>query len=196
MTKGNALRDRTAAMIIDSAAALLADRGEASVEEIAVAAGIGRATLYRYFANRDELLRAMAAASLEELAVRIKEADLDAVPFDEAVARLTRAIVTTGNKYAALGRGGGRYSDAYSDVDGGVIEPIRALFRRGLADGSLRDNFPPDLLVSLFSGLVRGALYATDRQRGIEESAAAITSLFLHGVRAPRPSAGRLSTRT
>jgi TetR/AcrR family transcriptional repressor of mexCD-oprJ operon len=83
MTKRDVLRARIAAAIIDSAATVLAERGEAaSMEEIANSAGIGRATLYRYFPNREELLRAMAAAIVRELAVRVKEADLDAVPFE------------------------------------------------------------------------------------------------------------------
>src|SRR5690348_14133837 len=112
MAKGEALRDRTAAAIIESAAALLAERGEAaSMEEIASAAGVGRATLYRYFESREALLRAMTMASAEELAARIKQADLDTVPFDEAIARLARGIIATGSKYIALGTDGERRTD-------------------------------------------------------------------------------------
>jgi TetR/AcrR family transcriptional regulator, mexCD-oprJ operon repressor len=185
MTKGEVLRDLTAAAIIDSAATILVERGEAaSMEEIASSAGIGRATLYRYFPNREELLRAMAAASVQELAARVKEADLDTVPFEEAIARLARGMIATGSKYTYLSGAGVKRTDAYPDVDVQVIEPIRALFRRAIADGSLRDEFPADVLVDLFSGLIKGALDATARRRGIEESAAAVTTLFLHGARA------------
>src|SRR5260370_13154456 len=81
MSRGEMLRDRTTAGIIDSAAMVLAERGEAaSMEEIASSAGIGRATLYRYFPNREELLGAIAAASVQELAARATEADLQAGP--------------------------------------------------------------------------------------------------------------------
>jgi TetR/AcrR family transcriptional regulator, mexCD-oprJ operon repressor len=185
MTKGEALRDRTAAAIIDSAATILAERGEgASMEEIASAAGIGRATLYRYFPNREELLEAMAAASIQELAARIKEAHLDAVSFEEAIARLARAIIATGSKYIALNGDSAKYTDAYPDFDVEVTEPIRALFRRAIADGYLREDLPPDLLMDLFSGLIKGALDATASGReGIEETAAAVTTVFLRGAR-------------
>ena len=112
MTKGEVLRDRTAAAIIDSAATILAQRGEAaSMEEIASAAGIGRATLYRYFPNREELLSAMAMASVQELATRIEEANLEAIPFEEAIARLARAIIATGSKYTALSGDTAKHSD-------------------------------------------------------------------------------------
>lgn len=185
MTKGDGLRDRTAAAIIDSAAALLAERGgTASMEEIATAAGIGRATLYRYFRNREELLEAMAAASVRELAARITEAHLDTVPFDEAVARLARGIIATGSKYVALNTDGTRRSSSHPDIQLKVLDPMRALFRRAAADGTLRADLPPDVLVDLFSGLITGALAATTTgRRGIEETAAAVTTVFLRGAR-------------
>jgi TetR/AcrR family transcriptional regulator, mexCD-oprJ operon repressor len=185
MSKGDGLRDRTAAAIIDSAAALLAERGDAaSMEEIAAAAGIGRATLYRYFRTREDLFTAMAAASVAELAARIAEANLDAVPVEEAVARLARGIIATGNKYVALTADGTKRSDAHPDLRARVVEPINAVFRRAAAEGSLRADVPPDVLTDLFSGLVRGALDATAAgRRGVEETAAAVTTVFLRGAR-------------
>lgn len=188
MAKGEALRDRTAAAIVDSAAAVLAERGEiANLEEIATAAGIGRATLYRYFSNREELLSAMAESSVQELATRIDEANLEAIPFEEAVARLARAILATGNKYVALNGDSTKYSEAGPDFDARVIEPIRALFHRGFADGFLRDDLTSDVLIDLFSGLIKGALDATvSGHRGIEESATAVTTFFLHGASTSR----------
>jgi TetR/AcrR family transcriptional repressor of mexCD-oprJ operon len=186
MAKAKVLRDRTAAAIIDSAAAILAARGEAvSMEEIASAAGVGRATLYRYFPNREALLEAMAAASVQELAARVKDAGLEAVSFEEAIARLARGFIATGSMYIALSGDGARRTDAYPNADVEVIEPIRALFRRAIADGSLRGDLAPELLMDLFSGLIKGALDATSRRhRGIEETAAAVTSVFLSGARA------------
>jgi TetR/AcrR family transcriptional repressor of mexCD-oprJ operon len=188
MTKGEVLRDLTAAAIIESAATILAERGEAaSMEEIASSAGVGRATLYRYFRNREELLSAMAAASVQELAARIEEAKLETVPFEEAIARLARGIIATGSKYQYIAVSGdsAKLADAHPDFEVKVIEPIRALFSRALADGSLRDDFPADVLMDLFSGLIKGALDATaSGRRGVEEAAAAVTALFLHGARA------------
>lgn len=186
MGKGEVLRERTAAAIIDSAATILSERGEAaSMEEIANCAGVGRATLYRYFPNREELLNAMAAASVQELATRIEEANLEAVPFDDAIARLSRALIATSRKYPALSGEGARRSDAYPDLDVKVTEPIRRLFRRAISEGAVRADIPPDVLLDLFSGLIKGALDATaSGRRGIEETAAAVTTLFLGGARA------------
>ena len=186
MTKGDAARRHTAAAIIDSAATILAERGAAaSMDEIATYAGVARATLYRYFPTREKLLSAMAVASVEELAARIEEANLESVPIEDGVARLARAIITTGNKFVALSADSATYSSTYPDFDARVTAPMRRLFRRGIADGSLRDDLPADVQIDLFSGLIKGALDATaSGRRGVEETAAAVTSVFLRGARA------------
>lgn len=186
MTKGDGARRRTTDAIIDSAAAILARRGDAaSMDEIAAAAGIGRATLYRYFPSREQLLGAMAAASVRELAARIEESQLTSVSIEEGIARLARVIIATGNKFVALNADSARYSATYPDFDAKVTERMRALFRRGIADGALRADLPLEVQLDLFSGLIRGALDATTSgRRGVEDSAAAVASVFLRGVEA------------
>ena len=82
------LRDRIAAGILDTAAAVLAGRGEsARMAEIADAGGVSRATLYRYFPTRDALLNALAEAASAELRERIADAELDTIPVPEAIGR-------------------------------------------------------------------------------------------------------------
>lgn len=186
MSKGEALRDRTAAAILDSAAVIMAERGNAtSMDDIAGAAGISRATLYRYFRNRDALLHAMATTSIDELAARIADADLQGIPVEEAIARLIRGFVAVGSKYVVLTRGGFERTRNHPNGDSLLTEPVRELFRRGIADGSLRADVDPELLINLFSGLVKAALDITSGGRaGLEETSAAVTSLFLNGTRA------------
>ena len=105
MSETPTLRDRIAAGILDTAAAVLAGRGEsASMAEIADAAGVSRATLYRYFPSRDALLRGLAEAASAELRERIADAELETIPVPEAIARLTRGFVFAGSKYVALTR--------------------------------------------------------------------------------------------
>jgi TetR/AcrR family transcriptional regulator, mexCD-oprJ operon repressor len=187
MAKGDVSRDRTRAAIIDSAAAVFAERAEAtSMEEIASAAGVARATLYRSFSNREQLVGAMAEASVRELAARIEQAHLEAIPFEEGLARVARAIIATGSKYAALNGDTAKHSEAYPAFDSRVLEPIRALFRRAIADGSVREDLPSDVLIDLFSGLIKAALDATTSGRqGIEGAAATVTTFFLHGASTP-----------
>ena len=103
MTRSTAIHDRVAEAILDAAADLLAEGGEPpSMSDVAAAAGISRATLYRYFPTREQLLQALAAAAVDATATRLAEADLDAVPVPEGIARVARVVAAAGSKYAAL----------------------------------------------------------------------------------------------
>jgi TetR/AcrR family transcriptional repressor of lfrA len=53
-------RGRTRKAIIDAAMTVLADNPAAPLSDIASAAGVGRSTLHRYFAERADLIRALA----------------------------------------------------------------------------------------------------------------------------------------
>jgi AcrR family transcriptional regulator len=185
VSKGEALRDRTAAAIIDSAAAIMAEQGDAaSMNKIADAAGVSRATLYRYFPSRQALLHAMATTSIQDLAARIADADLQGIPVEQAVARLVRGFIAVGSKYTALANGDHQRTGDHPQAETLLTEPVRALFRRGIADGSLRAGVAPELLTNLFSGLIKAALEMTTSGRvGTEEASAAVISVFLDGTR-------------
>ena len=72
------LHARVSAAILEAAAAVLAERGEqASMADVAAAAGMARATVYRYFPNRDALLEALGGLAVEDA---IAEAPWDGHP--------------------------------------------------------------------------------------------------------------------
>ena len=61
------LRERVAAAIVEAAATVLAEHGDsASMSDVAGAAGVARATLYRYFPNREALLEALGSVAVDE----------------------------------------------------------------------------------------------------------------------------------
>jgi TetR/AcrR family transcriptional repressor of mexCD-oprJ operon len=183
MTRSAAIRDRVAGAILDVAADLLAGGGDPpSMATIAAAAGVGRATLYRYFPTREQLLHALGDAARDATARRLAEADLDAVPVTEAIARIARVVAAGGSKYAALVSRFG-VSDYASDAEQQIGAMIRALLSRGVEDGTLRDDHTVDELAFLLGSLLQAAARMTaEHAAGVEKAAALVTSVFLHGT--------------
>jgi AcrR family transcriptional regulator len=187
-------RLRTPAAILASAARLLADRRDASMSDIAAAAGIGRATLYRYFPTREALVHALADDALQELTARIADARLDRVPVVEALQRLFRAVLSVGDRYVVLlGEATTlRGRDTGDDAHRRVAEPIEALLQRGQDDGIIRDDLEARVLVQIFGGLVTAAMAASlPRTIGVEQAAAITGSIFLDGSRLQRATSRR-----
>ena len=178
------LRDRTAARIIDAAARVFAERGEAaSMAEVAAAAGVGRATLYRYFPNRDALVGGLVAASIEELRARIDDAGLESVGVREALARVCRGFTAAGVRYAFLARVGDKTDEQEAEINRLLGRPIRDLLERGAAEGVLRDDVAPGVLFALFTGLLQQALHLVAAgELGAEPAASAVVAVFLDGA--------------
>src|SRR5215212_717021 len=99
------LRARVSAAIVEAAAGVIAARGpEASMADVADAAGVARATLYRYFPTRESLLEALTAEAAERAGDALDAARLDQVPIDEGVARTVRALLGVGDHFVVLAR--------------------------------------------------------------------------------------------
>ncbi len=82
---GNAM-GRTRAGLLDGAARALAEHGlrRSTMQSIATAAGVAKATLYNHFRTKDEVVAALLAAELDRLTVLGAE-----LPLDRALAALS-----------------------------------------------------------------------------------------------------------
>ncbi len=183
MTRSTAIHDRVAAAILDAAADLLAEGGEPpTMSDVAEAAGVARATLYRYFPTRERLLQALTAAAIDATATRLTEADLDRVPVAEGIARIARVVAAAGSKYAALVSQFGPGNAGRGEQEQ-IRTMIEGLLQRGIDDGTFRDDISvAELGFLLGSMLETAARLAAEHQSGVEKAAALVTSVFLHGT--------------
>jgi TetR/AcrR family transcriptional regulator, mexCD-oprJ operon repressor len=182
-----ALQQRVAAAILDGAARMFALHGEqASMNDVAAAAGVARATVYRYFPNRQALFDELAEAAVGDAEARLASARIDEVAPDEGIARAVRALVDVGESFVLLARQ--RVRSDPERYERGIIQPLRGLFERGQGSGDIRDDLASARLTESLIGLIAGVLTSTP-PLGKEDVIATITGLFLDGARArgPRP---------
>jgi len=176
------LRERVSAAIIDAAAGVLVERGdEASMNDVAAAAGVARATVYRYFPTREALLEALATATVENADETLKAARLDEVEVREGFTRAVRALVTLGDAFVVVARG--RARGEHPAFDAHVTAGLHALIQRGQDAGTIRSDLPaPWLLESLLATTM--TVLVASPSLGAEDTVHAIVSLFLDGAAA------------
>jgi TetR/AcrR family transcriptional repressor of mexCD-oprJ operon len=176
----NALQDRVARAILDAAACVLADQGEqANMADVAAAAGVARATVYRYFPNRQALLDELAELALQSAAQGLASARIDEIRVPEAIVRAVRALVDVGDLFIAVA--GKQLRPDAEQFERDVRRPLRHLVERGQADGAIRDDLPSAWLTESLVGIAVSVL-SSPPSRGREDTVAAIASLFVHGA--------------
>jgi AcrR family transcriptional regulator len=191
------IRDFRRDQIIDVAGRLFGERGttEVSMDEIASDAGVARSTIYVYFANRDELLRACVTRMHDHLVKAINETwDRESAPIDrlrvlilgifeqvDSNPAFVRLALAT---YEAVSPGGAAVGSALSLVGLDVVERTRELFEDGVASGVFRP-LDVDRAVTLIGQQIYGAMSvraADPLPRPRHEAAAEIGDFVLRGL--------------
>jgi AcrR family transcriptional regulator len=179
------LQQRVAAAILDGAAQVFAVQGEhTSMNDVAEAAGVARATVYRYFPNREAQLDELARAAVSDVDARLASARIDEVAPEEGIARAVRALVDVGDSFVLLARE--RLRSDPDRFERRLTQPLRRLFERGQASGDIRDDITSARLTESLIGLIVGVRTSTP-SLGKDDMTATITGLFLDGARARGP---------
>ena len=133
------LQQRVSTAILDGAARLFAVQGEqANMNDVAAAAGVARATVYRYFPNRQALLDELAQVALNDAEARLESARIDEVAPLEGIVRTVRALVDVGDAFVLLARE--RVRSEPGRFERSISQPLRLMFERGQATADLRGD--------------------------------------------------------
>ncbi|GLW18328.1 TetR/AcrR family transcriptional regulator [Streptomyces kronopolitis] len=171
--------------VLKEAAALLTRRATTSMDEIARAAGISRATLHRHFAGRDALIKALEEQGIAQFAQAVDRARLAE---GDAVGALRRLIVETEPHAAMLAFlstenqlfEGGEINAGWLELDA----RISALFRRGQEEGDFRIDLSPAWLTEALYGLIGAGAWAVHEGRVARNDLNhSIAELLLGGIR-------------
>ena len=176
-----ALQERVAAAILEAAASVLAARGErGSMTDVAEAAGVARATVYRYFPNRQALLDELAELAIRSAGESLASARIEQVPVEEALTRAVRALVDVGDLFIVLARE--RLRPPPEELERHLNGPLRRLIERGQQSGEIRDDIASTWLTDSLVGTVVSIL-SSSPTLGREDTVAAIASLISNGAR-------------
>jgi AcrR family transcriptional regulator len=142
--------ERSIASIVDAAIEVLSRRPDASMTEIAAAAGVGRVTLYAHFPSRERLLEAAIEAAVEHASAALHAADIDEGSAIRALGRLVRSGWSSIDRYQGLLAAGGDLSPTrLRSHHAGVLTRIDRLVARGQSAGEFRTDLPREWLVTV-----------------------------------------------
>ena len=160
--RADALRNIEA--IVEAATRLLAVDPDASVNEIARAADVGRVTLYGHFDSRAALIREVADRAIAQTDAALAHVDLGGEPA-EALGRLLEATWHLTHRFGALVVAA-EQSLTPEELRRVHDEPairVRELLERGRRAGDFRDDEPLAWQTSVIQAILHGASAAVHR---------------------------------
>jgi AcrR family transcriptional regulator len=181
------VRRSSVASLLDIAAEVLVADPSASLAEVAEAAGIGRTTLHKHYATRDDLMRAVGHRALDVWEQAIAVADRSAAD-DGGLRALAEAMVPIGPHLAFLWRN--PVFDHAEDIGRRwrSVEPqALVVLHRAQARGVLRANVADFWLLQTFYSLVYVAAEAVHSGHLARRDAPdLVVDTFLRGLGAPQ----------
>lgn len=135
--------------VLETAAGVLAENDQASIDDIARASGVGRATLYRWFTNRDQLIDAILDQIISEATeIAVQALAETALPPLAVVQSIARELLALGERYRFMQANLERVREDNRRAE------FTAFIRDAQATGRLREELPPEWVTSVFIGLI------------------------------------------
>lgn len=167
---------------MQAALTLFSDRSEASFSEIAVKAGVGRATLHRHFRNRAALIDALCLQCMDEMDRAVLAAESADMRSADRLASMFTATIPLGDRYSFLQHQYATNEDVRSrylaqlDWLNGLVVALKA-------ERTIADDVPDYWLVSQIDHLIWTAWRAVrDGNITVRDAVALAMRSILHGL--------------
>lgn len=156
--RADAMRNRAA--LLDAAADVLAVAPHSSLAEVATRAGLGRATLYRHFENREALRAAIRAEALSRATTALTDADLLDCDTREGIRRAAAVLVPLGVRFRILLSEGADADEDFLAARNEALAPLWGVVARGVEQGELSPTANAAWLGLVLAGTLMAAVRA------------------------------------
>jgi AcrR family transcriptional regulator len=171
--------------VLDAAVVLLAERPNATMQEIADASGLGRTTVYRHFPRRQDLVDALFVEVLREAWEAIAEALRDDGDALDLLRVLGPRMIGVGDRYRFLEVHPELRERALTAHDE-VGNPLAARLTEAQRRGELRDDMPVSWMLTTLRGLAVVAMIEVTAGRLTVAQAGDLLGETLAAAFAPR----------
>jgi AcrR family transcriptional regulator len=146
--------ERNRSALLEAAADELSRNPGASMIEIAHAASLTRATLYRHFGTREKLVEGLQEEALERAAAVLALARLEEGSAIEALHRVVQGLAELGARFRPLLVEGADLDPQFRERRAAVLAPLHGVVRRGQEEGSLERDVPPEWVVAALTSML------------------------------------------
>jgi AcrR family transcriptional regulator len=150
--------------VLDAAVALLAQRPQATMQEVADASGLGRTTVYRHFPKRQDLIDALFDEVLREAATTMEEAVKEPRSARALLCDIGERIIAIGDRYAFLDAHPELRERALQGAGAGNADPLANYLAAAQKRGEIRSDLPVAWMLTSLRGLTIVAM--VERQAG------------------------------
>ena len=131
---------RSIAAVIDAAREVLAENPGADMQTIAARAGVNRATVYRHFPSREQLLHSVYLEYVELFTVIVESLDPDATDTVGELRRVTLELLELVDHWRPF-RYSAPFPDDVTDHRTRMVGTLMPLLERGREAGAFRSDF-------------------------------------------------------
>ncbi|MEO1363335.1 MAG: helix-turn-helix domain-containing protein [Pseudomonadota bacterium] len=142
------------ATILNAAFDVFSQNPGASLSDVAVAAGVGRATLHRHFAGRDDLMVALTLAASRELDAAVEVAVAECTTYTEALRVALGAILPLASRHMFLATQTAQHDPRVTETHAAQTRALADEIEAARAEGTFAPDIPTAWIIEAYENLI------------------------------------------